>query len=86
MSDNEIIYVKCPNCEKCFDSNKNFYWTSDFNGHPTVENLRCPHCGAGTESIFSCNFCPLYMANKCHKEEECGCCISFSYESFEVIE
>lgn len=80
--------TKCPNCEKLFDSHAegNFWWGPDEDNHPTVENMRCPHCGASTESSFSCQQCPLGIANKCDLEEECAACTKWNYDDFEYVE
>ena len=80
----EIVYVKCPNCGHIFDSHEHFYWTADFDGHPTVENFKCPKCGAGTEPSFRCELCP--HEHNCKLEEMCPCCDSWDYDSFEVAE
>ena len=62
----------CPNCEKTFVHDEEFVWTFDENQHPTIEFLRCPHCGISTEPAFKCEYCPVQ--NKCEQEEECKCC------------
>lgn len=77
------IYVKCPSCNELFDSQKYFYWTADEKGHPTVENLRCPSCNAGTEPIFRCEQCP--HDGRCKMETMCPCCDSWNYEDFNEV-
>jgi hypothetical protein len=72
--------VKCPNCGHVFDGNEAFWWGTDENGHPTVENIRCPRCSYGTESLFECGMCPGQF--DCNRDETCPPCMSGSYESF----
>lgn len=40
--------VLCPGCKKEFDSVEAGWWGADSKGHPTIENIACPHCGAST--------------------------------------
>jgi hypothetical protein len=54
----EDLRMICPGCKKEFDHSETFSWGPDSDGHPTVEQLFCPHCGASTEeppswSVFS---------------------------------
>ena len=76
--------VKCPNCGDIFNTVDTFYWSADSDGYPTIENLRCPNCNAGTESVFECSMCP--HEDKCTKEIMCPCCDTWEYEKFEIVE
>lgn len=84
--ESDIVYVKCPLCGKPFNSHDQFYWSADFDGHPTVENIQCPHCYVGTENHNNCDSCPMQFAGKCDKEETCGCDIKFGYEEFKTCD
>ena len=46
----EPCKVKCPHkkCGHVFESLQTFSWGLDSNGHPTIENISCPKCGAST--------------------------------------
>jgi hypothetical protein len=80
----EKCNVKCPNCGHIFDSNADgvFWWSADENGHPTVENIRCPECNAGTEPLWRCEYCPAGIAKKCTLEDMCPPCNVWSFDSF----
>jgi hypothetical protein len=80
----EKCNVKCPNCGHIFDSNVDgvFWWSADENGHPTVENICYPHCNAGTESLWSCEYCSSGIASKCTLEDMCPPCNVWSFDSF----
>ena len=67
-----IDMVVCPNCNNKFPHDETFSWGIDENGHPTIEQLYCPHCGIGTTPVFSCSMCPLERS--CSLEEECPPC------------
>ncbi len=77
--------TKCPLCGHIFDSKETFGWAPDMDGHPTVESISCPKCFVGTEPRMSCDWCPVGSAGKCDREEECPCCVSFSFDQFEEI-
>jgi len=79
----ETIFVKCPNCGHAFDSHDNFWWGPDEDNHPTVENYRCPECGASTEPSFRCSMCPYDRT--CTREEMCPCCDSWNYDDFTEV-